>query len=128
MSDNLPPTNGSASADSRQPLAERVHDRVVAARRALERRDRAVQPRLPRRRPRRAPPPAEPGSPEREELRALRSVFRELGVAHRSYRQRTGAVIEPELRAAAEAFKRAPSLVALVPVAGFLEELDLLTW
>jgi hypothetical protein len=59
---------------------------------------------------------------------ALRAVFRELGETHRAYRARTGQGGTPALRAAAHAFKRAPSLPALVTVAAFFDELGLLAW
>jgi hypothetical protein len=59
---------------------------------------------------------------------ALRAVFRELGDTHRAYRARTGQGGTPALRAAAHAFKRAPSLPALVTVAAFFDELGLLAW
>jgi hypothetical protein len=55
-------------------------------------------------------------------------VFLELGDTHRAYRARTGQAGTADLRAAAHAFKRTPTLPALVTVAGFFDELGLLEW
>lgn len=65
---------------------------------------------------------------ETRERAILRTVFRELGDTHRQYRFRTGTPGTPELRAAAIAFKEAPSEVSLLPVASMLDELKLLNW
>ena len=62
------------------------------------------------------------------EVRALRIVFRELGETHRQYRRRTQAPVSIPLRSAAIAFKQEPSLMSLVPVAGFLDDMHLLAW
>jgi len=78
-----------------------------------------------------ATPPApapQPDSAGRRDRACLRAVFHELGVAHRRYRARTGHTVTPALRAATTAFKQAPSLGSLVPVAAFLDELGLLDW
>lgn len=123
------PPERKAGSEARRPLDQRVRDRVVVAEQALERRDGAVRPRVRRSRPRSAAVPESPAHPAlSREVRALRSVFHEFGVAHRRYRRRTGQTVAPGLRAAAEAFKQNPSLDSLVPVAGFLEDLDLLEW
>lgn len=118
-------------SDSPSPiasLADRVQDRVTRARQVLGSRDGSP-------RPRRRPPPVAPSlanlghkTPMSEEVRALRIVFHELGEAHRQYRRRTGTPVSTELRSAAMAFKQEPSLISLVPVAGFLDDLNLLTW
>jgi hypothetical protein len=55
-------------------------------------------------------------------------VFLELGDAHRRYRTSTGQSGTPELRAAAIAFKRAPSAQLLLPVASLLDDLNILPW
>jgi hypothetical protein len=64
----------------------------------------------------------------RRERACLRSVFLELGDAHRRYRMQTGRSGTPALREAAHAFKRKPSVDSLVPVAAFLDELGILAW
>jgi hypothetical protein len=103
----LPPAPGS--------LLERVRARVQTVHYALQRRDNI------------AAPPAG-AAPLTHEMRALRLVYHTLGQEHRRYRQRTGQPVPPALKAAALAFKREPSLVSLVPVAGFLDDLGLLKW
>jgi hypothetical protein len=100
---------------------------VNAAAIAQQRRDGAARPLI---RPARKTKPAngEAASPRDRETRALRAVFVDLGKRYRQYRERTGAPLSPAIRTAARAFKAEPSLVALVPVAGFLDELALLDW
>ena len=128
-------TNHSASdngaSGSTRSLADRVRERVLSADRAIERRDSARRPKVGRG-SKRARSTASADQPAREpltrEVRALRSVFTDLGVVHRHYRKTTGESVTPELHAAAVAFKTAPSLNLLVPVAEFLDELDLLDW
>ncbi|MEO8451547.1 MAG: hypothetical protein ABI647_17265 [Gemmatimonadota bacterium] len=118
--------------DADRALTDRVRDRVQRATQALERRDSAKRPKVRRgARPRTAAAasaetPA--GPPKTIEHRALRAVFHDLGEAHREYRRKTGEPVSPALLAAARAFKQQPSLGALVPVAGFLDALDLLAW
>jgi hypothetical protein len=111
-----PPRPGDAST-----LTARVEQRVAEAGQALTRRRRATRPRN-----RSVASPAAP-VPMLERA-SLAAVFRELGDTHRRYRQRTGQSGTPALRAAARAFKDAPSLPALVTVATFLDELGLLAW
>lgn len=104
-------------------LRTRVERRVMEAGEALSRRRRARKTGVRARRP------AAPAPVDAELVRAsLGSVFRELGDAHRRYRQRTGNSGTAELRAAARAFKAEPALPALVTVAAFLDELGLLHW
>lgn len=90
-------------------LSDRVRDRVGAAEAAIDRGR---------------------GSPSRlnREVRALRTVFTDLGDTHRRYRRQTGAPVSPALRSAAIAFRQEPSLISLLPVAAFLDELGLLPW
>jgi len=131
MSENVSPSERPAATGSQRSLVDRVRDRVLRANRALERRDTASRPRI--RRPsaqRRAKPSAatSSGAPLSRESRALRTVFRDLAVTHQRYRQRTGEPVTPALRDAARAFKQEPSLLSLVPVAGFLDDLKLLEW
>jgi hypothetical protein len=127
--------SGSASRfDSPSPtdaLADRVRQRLNSIGVAFDRRAAASRPKT--RRPK-APRPSESGQPSSgdslhtRERACLRAVFHELGDAHRSYRARTGQTVTPALRAATSAFKLEPSLLSLVPVAAFLDELGILAW
>jgi hypothetical protein len=120
--------SGTAPTDA---LSERVRQRLSLAGLAFDRRAAAVRPKARRRK---SPPPAEPvpahaTEPFHARERAcLRAVFHELGDAHRGYRARTGHTVTPALRAATTAFKLEPSLLSLVPVAAFLDELGILAW
>jgi hypothetical protein len=58
------------------------------------------------------------------DTRALRRVFLDLGDSYRSYRQRTGEPVSPEVRDAALRFRRELDLVSLVSVAATLDRLD----
>jgi hypothetical protein len=62
------------------------------------------------------------------DVHALRRVFREMGRSQRTTRRRTGQAPSPVVREAAQAFREAPSLSALVLVAASLDEVGLLTW
>ena len=121
----------SASTPAPPSISDRVRQRLVVAGLAFDRRLGATRPK-PRRRKDTAlpaPPPAVAADPFHARERAcLRMVFRELGDAHRRYRVRTGQVGTPALRAAAHAFKQEPSVLSLVPVAAFLDELGILAW
>lgn len=122
------------SARSKRPagsIADRVRLRVDAAGAAFDRRNSASRPK--RRRPGAVVPlvPLTDSDAEvlhRRERACLRTVFLELGEAHRRYRARTGEVGTPALRAAANAFKSDPSVGLLIPVATFLDDLGILTW
>lgn len=110
-------------------LMDRLSDRLAVARTAFDRRHSAVPP---NRRPS-APilPSIAKGDPEivsAREHAVLRTVFREFGDLHRQYRYRTGKAGTPELRAAAVAFKQAPSEQSLLSVARMMDELKLLAW
>jgi hypothetical protein len=122
--------NSRAEQTPNQPdpvLMELVRDRVAAAHRAQERRAGATRPRIGRRgRPPRIQATPENTDPRGRELHALKSVFKQFGELHRQYRERTNEPTGSALRAAALAFKQEPSLFALVTVAGFLDDLDLL--
>jgi hypothetical protein len=113
-----------------QTLTARVLARVTHARIAVDRRANASRPKSRRRR--QAVPGAAPaGVPTQEQVRGSRSlkrVFRDLGVSYRTYRRKTGEPVVPALREAAYSFRANPSLTSLVSVAGFLDDLDLLTW
>ncbi len=129
MSDNSGSLDRLAVPDPSSPLADRVRDRVLRARGVLDRRDGATIRR--RRDGTLTAPEAKPSlskTPLSREERALRIVFRELGKTHRQYRRRTHAPISGALRSAAIAFKMEPTLISLVPVAGFLDEMQLLKW
>jgi hypothetical protein len=117
-----PPSSARRQPKSELPrsLADRVEQRVAQATQALERTRRARRPSAGRLRRSTPAPDVEQAS--------LRAVFRELGDTHRQYRARTGQAGTPALREAAHAFKRAPTLPALVTVAAFFDELGLLAW
>jgi hypothetical protein len=112
-------------------LAERVRERLTLAGAAFDRRATATRPKARRRKTPRLGELAQAGTgdaPRTREQACLRAVFHELGDAHRAYRARTGHAVTPSLRAATTAFKLEPSLLSLVPVAAFLDELDILGW
>lgn len=112
------------------PLAERVRQRLDLAGQAYDRRASAALPRGRRRRPN--APSVGDALPDHHlharERACLRAVFHELGAAHRQYRASTGQTVTPALRAATSAFKQEPSLLSLVPVVAFLDELGILAW
>lgn len=62
------------------------------------------------------------------EARSLRHVFRDLGESYRDYRRRTGQPVSPDIRAAAEQFRKDPNVNALVSVAATLDRLEILPW
>jgi hypothetical protein len=66
-------------------------------------------------------------SDELREFQSLKQVFRDLGASYRRYRRQTGNQAVPGLRDAAYNFRAEPSLASLVTVAGFLDQLDLLS-
>jgi hypothetical protein len=110
-------------------IVDRLSDRLSVARAAFDRRHNATPPnRRPSARVMPTMSPYDPDMIQTRERAVLRSVFRELGETHRQYRFRTGNHGTPELRAAAIAFKGAPSEVSLLPVATMLDELKLLPW
>jgi len=127
MIDNSGSIDRLAAPEPHSPLVERVRDRVLRARGVLDRRDGAAT-RARRRAGASASASMDAKSPMSREVRALRIVFRELGETHRQYRRRTHAPISTVLRSAAIAFKQEPSLMSLVPVAGFLDDMQLLEW
>jgi len=124
-------TNRAASTPPTDPLAERVRRRLTLAGAAFDRRVAATRPKARRRKATLANAATQDDAPDvlqAREQACLRAVFHELGDAHRAYRARTGQSVTPSLRAATSAFKLEPSLTLLVPVAAFLDELDILTW
>jgi hypothetical protein len=113
-----------------EALVDRVRERLALAGAQFDRRAAAIRPRS---RGRNASPLLGPSQPQadyshRRERACLRAVFHELGDAHRTYRARTGNGVTAQLRAATTAFKQEPSLISLMPVAAFLDELGLLAW
>jgi hypothetical protein len=111
-------------------LTDRVRQRLDLAGAAYDRRASAS---LPRGRRRKGPAIVELGTSPDHPLHAreracLRAVFHELGAAHRRYRADTGQTVTPALRAATTAFKQEPSLLSLVPVVAFLDDLGILAW
>jgi hypothetical protein len=126
---NREPLSPQNEAGANGILLERVRARVQSASHAIQRRDTGTLPHAA------ASAPASDASsdapavgPLPRELRALYVVYRTLGRTHRRYRERTGKHTPPALKEAARAFKREPSVLSLVPVAGFLDDLGLLTW
>jgi hypothetical protein len=103
-----------------RPLIERVRERVDKAAASLGDGGRHE---------RRGVKPARTLSsgPPRE-VRALRRVFREMGRTQRTARRQTGQAPSPVVREAARAFRRDPSMSALVLVAASLDEVGLLSW
>lgn len=113
------------------PLTERVRQRLDLAGMAYDRRTGASLPKGKRRKSAARNDGADemtthPSNPR--ERACLRTVFHELGDAHRRYRSHTGETVSPELREATTAFKQEPSLLSLVPVAAFLDDLGILAW
>jgi hypothetical protein len=114
-----------------EPIAERVRKRLEVAGNAFDRRHGASRPKTRRHKEPAALPFATGRDGDSAHLReraCLRSVFRELGDAHRRYRSQTGQAGTPALREAAHAFKREPSVISLIPVAAYLDELGILAW
>jgi len=126
MTNNPISAPGDTAGDSHSSLTERVRNRVAEVDHSLDQR-----PGSTRRRARSTKASsaarAAPSQLDRS-TRSLRRVFHELGATHREYRQRTGQRVPPDLREAAHAFKREPSLTSLVTVAGYLDELGILAW
>jgi hypothetical protein len=100
-----------------RPLLDRVRERVNRAAASLGTEQRGE---------RRTAPPSDSGAPR--EMRALRRVFREMGRTQRTTRRQSGQAPSPVVREAARAFRRDPSLSALVLVAASLDEVGLLSW
>jgi len=117
---NLSPRSiSSENAEPIPSLSDRVAERVMNARLALESQPNA--PRAPR-----SVPDSETKAEQRE-IQSLKRVFRDMGTAYRRYRSQTGKPVVPGLRDAAYSFRADPSLPALIAVAAFLDDLDLLS-
>lgn len=132
MSDSPRSSSRSRGTPGVDPMTARVLERLDVAGKMFDRRHRASRPKSSRKPARGAlgvaPSPAEGEAAIARERACLRSVFRELGDAHRRYRLSTGRSGTVALREAAHAFKREPSVGSLVPVAALLDELGLLAW
>lgn len=124
---NLPPRPVSEPAELSQSLTDRVAERVINARLTLE--GEPSTKRSSTRRPRRSDTTLfeSKNDAELRETQSLKRVFREMGHAYRRYRKQTGGPVVPGLRDAAYRFRAEPSLPALVAVAAYLDELDLLS-
>lgn len=120
MSD-LAASGGATPAEHSQTLTDRVLARIADARSAL---DRAPRPRKSRKRGR---PPLATSAEQTRETESLRLVFRDLGTSYRRYRSQTHEPVKPELREAAYKFRADPSVVSLVAVAAYLDDMDLLS-
>lgn len=101
-------------------LVERVRERVATAASRLDHGARSGQ--------RRSTDMSDQNDTKPPEVWALRWVFRDMGRTQRAMRRETGQPPFPAVRSAAIAFRRAPSLNALVGVAASLEEVNLLRW
>jgi hypothetical protein len=110
MSDPTSDSSGGPAPDQR--LTDRVMARIKDAHRAVQARSRSGLGKGRRRRNTDA------------DARALRRVFLDLGDSYRSYRQRTGEPVSPEVREAALRFRRELDLTSLVWVAASLDRLD----
>lgn len=128
MSNPSPRPGGSEPAELPKSLTDRVMARVVHARTAVDRRERASRPKSRRQRPAPIQSADGPSPQDLREAESLKRVFRDLGVSYREYRRQTGEPVAPAVREAAYKFRAEPSLTSLVSVAGFLDELDILTW
>jgi hypothetical protein len=119
MSNNSPQLSGAERVESHDNLTDRIAERVMSARLALEHRAGAN---------RSSSATADPKLVgERRETESLKRVFREFGVSYRRYRRQTGGPVTPGLRDAAYKFRADPSLASLVAVATYLDKLDLLS-
>jgi hypothetical protein len=112
----------SLSSEHAEPipsLTDRVAERVMNARHAIESR---------RKTPRSSSALQDSRSTdEQREIQSLKRVFRDMGLAYRRYRRQAGGPAVPGLRDAAYNFRQNPTLPALVGVAAFLDNLDLLS-
>lgn len=110
------------------PIGDRLNSRLALAAKAVDRRLGAARPKKRNTASRTLASLQDEAQVEQRELMSLRSVFSELGEAHRRYRAQTGKPGTPELRAAAHAFKESPSRDSLLPVAELLDNLQILAW
>jgi len=119
MTDVSSPGMGSQDAEPIPCLSDRVAERVINARLAIEPK--------PEAHPASSAGPQSKTTAQQREIQSLKRVFRDMGYAYRRYRSQIGGPVVPGLRDAAYRFRANPSLPALVSVAAFLDELDLLS-
>ena len=124
------PVRPATSPDGLPTLADRVLERV---RQAVLEADKSSAARTARSRRRltdtRRSPEAVGRTPEQvREARSLRRVFLDMGDSYREFRRRTGTPVAPEVRDAADRFRRERSVDSLTGVAARLDELRVLTW
>ena len=119
MANTSPRRINSEHADPIPSLTDRVTERVMNARLALESRPKSRRSSSLLQDPKSAA--------EQRDTQSLKRVFRDMGHAYRRYRRQTGGPVVPGLRDAAYSFRANPSLPALVGVAAFLDNLDLLS-
>ena len=118
-----PSESPETSSPAPRPLIDRVRERVDKAAASL-----GPSGRPERRGAKTAKTARTLASGPPREVRALRRVFREMGRTQRSARRQSGQAPSPVVREAARAFRRDPSLSALVLVAASLDEVGLLSW
>jgi hypothetical protein len=119
MTNTSPRSISSENAEPIPSLNDRVAERVRNARLAIE-----SQPTADRAS---APVQDSRTTAEQREIKSLKRVFGDMGRAYRRYRSQVGGPVVPGLRDAAYGFRANPSLPALVGVAAFLDDLDLLS-
>jgi hypothetical protein len=119
MTNTSPRSINSEHADPIPSLTDRVTERVMNARLAIESR--------PKSRRSLSALQDSKSTAEQRDTQSLKRVFRDMGHAYRRYRRQTGGPVVPGLRDAAYNFRENPSLPALVSVAAFLDNLDLLS-
>jgi hypothetical protein len=119
MTNVSPRSISSEHAEPIPSLSDRVAERVMNARMAIESQSND----------RRASPPLHKSktTAEQREIRSLKRVFRDMGYAYRRHRSQAGGPVVPGLRDAAYSFRANPSLPALIGVAAYLDDLDLLS-
>jgi hypothetical protein len=124
------PARPATSPDAPLTLVDRVLERVRQAGLAVDQSPAARASRLRRRHPDAGRSPDGLGrTPEQvREARSLRRVFVDMGDSYREFRRRTGAPVAPEVRDAADRFRRERSVDSLTVVAARLDELRALTW
>ncbi len=115
-----PQKSRASDASAPDSLVERVRERVASATSRLDHGGHGGR--------RRSTDTSEQNDTKAPEVWALRWVFRDMGRTQRAMRRESGQAPFRGVRTAAIAFRRAPSLNALVGVAASLEEVNLLGW
>ena len=119
MTDLSPRSISSENAEPIPSLSDRMAERVMNARLAIE-----SQPNA-----RRVSSPHHDSktTAQDREIQSLKRVFRDMGSAYRRYHSQVRGPVVPGLRDAAYSFRADHSLPALIAVAAILDELDLLS-